>query len=196
MSHYFINDTTLKQAPRIIEFELNNFKIVVLSDKGTFSKYRVDLGTRIFISKLISLPLKGDILDLGCGNGVVGIFLKKYFKNINVEFSDINIHCVNLTLESLKLNNIEAKVYNLDGLKDISKSFDYILLNSPISAGKDICYKLYKESKDKLNEKGNLIIVIRKDKGALSHMKELETLFKEVEVIKKEKGYFVISCSL
>lgn len=196
MSHYFINDTTLKQAPRIIEFELNNFKIVVLSDKGTFSKYRVDLGTRIFISKLISLPLKGDILDLGCGNGVVGIFLKKYFKNINVEFSDINIRCVNLTLESLKLNNIETKVYNLDGLKDIPKSFDYILLNSPISAGKDICYKLYKESKDKLNEKGNLIIVIRKDKGALSHIKELETLFKEVEVIKKEKGYFVISCSL
>jgi len=196
MSHYFIEDSTLKQVPKVLEFELNNLKIMVISDKGTFSKYRVDLGTRIFISKLITLSLNGDILDLGCGNGVVGIFLKKFYKDINISFSDINNRCVELTKKSMELNDIKGDIYHLDGVKDIPNKFNYILLNSPISSGKNSCYKLYKESKDKLKNEGKLIIVIRKDKGALSHIKYLESLYNNVNIIYKEKGYFVISSSL
>ncbi len=194
MSHYFVEDTTLNKDPKIIDFEFFGYKVKVVSDKGTFSKYRVDLGTSIFIKTLVTLPLKGKILDLGCGNGIIGISLKTYFKDeIEIEFSDINNYCVDLTKESLKLNNMNAKTYCSNGLLEIDSKYDYILLNSPISCGKEVCFNLYNESKKHLNEKGKLVIVIRKDKGALSHVKYLSSLFENVEVINKEKGYYIIS---
>ena len=194
MSHYFVEDTTLNKDPKIIDFEFFGYKVKVVSDKGTFSKYRVDLGTSIFIKTLVTLPLKGKILDLGCGNGIIGISLKTYFKDeIEIEFSDINNYCVDLTNESLKLNSMNAKTYCSNGLDEINLKYDYILLNSPISCGKETSFNLYKESKEHLNEKGKLVIVIRKDKGALSHVKYLSSLFQNVEVINKEKGYYIIS---
>ena len=194
MSHYFVEDTTLNKDPKIIDFEFFGYKVKVVSDKGTFSKYRVDLGTSIFIKTLVTLPLKGKILDLGCGNGIIGISLKTYFKEeIEIEFSDINNYCVDLTNKSLEINNIQAKTYCSNGLDGIDSKYDYILLNSPISCGKEACFNLYKESKEHLNEKGKLVIVIRKDKGALSHVKYLSSLFENVEVINKEKGYYIIS---
>lgn len=194
MSHYFVEDTTLNKDPKIIDFEFFGYKVKVVSDKGTFSKYRVDLGTSIFIKTLVTLPLKGKILDLGCGNGIIGISLKTYFKDeIEIEFSDINNYCVDLTNKSLEINNIKAKTYCSNGLDGIDSKYDYILLNSPISCGKETCFNLYKESKEHLNEKGKLVIVIRKDKGALSHVKYLSSLFQNVEVINKEKGYYIIS---
>ena len=196
MSHYFIEDTTLAKNPKIVDFIVKNEKIMVVSDKGTFSKYRVDLGTRIFINTIIALPLKGDILDLGSGNGIIGISIKKIFSNdVNVSFADINPYCVELTKKSLTLNDMFADVYLSNGLENIDKKFNHILLNSPISAGKDVCFKLYKEAKDKLFDKGSLLIVIRKDKGALSHKKYLETLFNKVEIIEKDKGYYVLESS-
>lgn len=197
MSHYFIEDTTLAKDPKIVDFIVKNNRIMVVSDKGTFSKYRVDLGTRIFIDTIIALPLKGDVLDLGSGNGIIGISVKKVFSNdVRVTFSDINPYCVELTKKSLILNDLEADVHLSDGLENINKKFNYILLNSPISAGKEVCFRLYKEAKDKLLDKGSLLIVIRKDKGALSHKKYLESIFDKVEIIDKDKGYYVIESSI
>lgn len=197
MSHYFDYDPTLTKNPKTLSFNVKNKEIMVVSDKGTFSKYRVDLGTRIFIDTLITLPIKGDVLDLGSGNGIIGISVKKVFENdVNVSFSDINPYCIELTKEGLKLNNMEGDTYISDGLKGIDKKFDFIFLNSPISAGKSVCYRLYQEAKDKIKENGLLVIVIRKDKGALSHMDYLKTLFDEVEIINKEKGYYIISNKL
>lgn len=196
MSHYFEYDPTLTKEPKQIDFIVKDKKIMVVSDKGTFSKYRVDLGTRIFIDTLISLPINGDCLDLGSGNGIIGISIKKIFGNdCNMSFSDINPYCIELTKKSLILNNMNGDCYISDGLKAIEKKFNYIFLNSPISTGKETCFRLYEESKEKLIKNGKLVIVIRKDKGALSHKSYLETLFNNVEIINKDKGYFIISCN-
>lgn len=196
MSHYFESDPTLASNRKSIDFVVKNTKIMVVSDKGTFSKYRVDLGTSIFIETLISLPLKGDILDLGSGNGIVGIAIKKIFDGeVNVDFSDVNTRCIELTKEGLSLNSLTGEVYLSDGFNNIDKTYDYVLLNSPISTGKATCYRLYKESYEHLNQNGKLIVVINKDKGALSHKKELESYYSNVEIINKQKGYFIIVSS-
>ena len=193
MSHYFIEDPTLEKNPKIVDYDFLNYKIKVVCDKGTFSKYRVDLGTSIFIKTLVTLSLKGYILDLGCGNGVIGMALSKYYEDlIKVDYSDINPYCIELTKQGLLINNLEGEIFVSDGFSEFDKKYDYIFLNSPISCGKSICYKLYQEAKNHLNNQGTFIIVIRKDKGALSHIKYLSSLFANVEIINKEKGYYVI----
>ena len=51
---------------------------------------------------------------------------------------------------------------------------------------------MYEESKNYLNENGYFYIVIKKDLGANSSIKELQKYYSHVEVIDKEKGYLVI----
>ena len=89
---------------------------------------------------------------------------------------------------------MDGKCSLSDGYLLLNGTFDFIVFNPPISIGKEKIYSLYKDSNEHLNEKGKLYLVIRKDKGAHSHMEYLKTLFDSVEIIDKEKGYFVIEC--
>jgi 16S rRNA (guanine1207-N2)-methyltransferase len=65
------------------------------------------------------------------------------------------------------------------------------VLNPPIRAGKQVIYELYEKSKEVLNASGHLYIVIRKAQGAASSKDKLETLFRKVAMIERDKGYLV-----
>ena len=53
-------------------------------------------------------------------------------------------------------------------------------------------YKMFEDSLKHLKENGALFIVIKKSLGANSAMKKLQELFKHVEVLEKDKGYYII----
>ena len=158
-------------------------EISLISDSGVFSNKAVDKGSLFFVKTLLSQNLNGKVLDLGCGYGTAGITLKLFLKDkIDITFSDVNPKCVELTSRNLRQYDLDGKCSLSDGYLLLNGTFDFII------------YKLYKDSKEHLNEKGRLYLVIRKDKGAYSHMEYLKTLFNSVEIIDKEKGYFVIEC--
>ena len=133
------------------------------------------------------------LLDVGCGYGVLGITLK-YLNHANiVDMVDINDRAVELTktnIETYKLENVNWFVS--DGLSLINKCYDRIVINPPIRAGKVVIYKMFEDSKNHLNENGALYIVIKKSLGANSAIKKLQELFTNVEVLEKDKGYFII----
>ena len=53
---------------------------------------------------------KVKVLDLGCGNGVVGIYLLKKFKNIScMSFADTSIKAIKNAKENCELNKISKK---------------------------------------------------------------------------------------
>ena len=76
------------------------------------------------------------------------------------------------------------------GYQNIKDSFDVVLLNPPIRAGKETIYRLYDETYDHLNQGGEFWLVIQKKQGAESTIKKLVSLFGNCEVITKNKGYF------
>lgn len=196
MSQYFDNDKTIKSEEFDISYSFNGKKFTLKSNNGVFSKHGLDYGSMCLMEVVQSLDLKGYILDLGCGIGVIGLSLASF---------DTNKYClVDVNERATLMTNINAQKLNLsdrvevvtsDGFTEINeKIFDYILLNPPIRAGKAVIYKLYKDSYDHLNCGGLLIIVIRKDQGALSHKKYLETIFKDVSLLHRERGYFIYKC--
>ena len=75
---------------------------------------------------------------------------------------------------------------------EVNSSYDQIVINPPIRAGKAVIYKMFEDSVKHLNENGSLYIVIKKNLGANSAITKLSELFKKVEVLKKDKGYFII----
>ena len=183
MSQYFTNDDSLLNEEFEITYHINGHEFLLKSNNGVFSKKGIDYGSNLLINTLLPLNLEGYILDLGCGIGIVGLSLAYFDKN-EYCLVDINQTATSLAKKNAQSLNLSDRieVTDSDGFTKINeKIFDYILFNPPIRAGKETIYKLYRDGYDHLNSGGLLFIVIRKDKGALSHEKFLKNIFQKVE---------------
>jgi len=55
-----------------------------------------------------------EVIDMGCGNGILGISLLKIFNNINkMIFTDVNIQSLRDCEKNMKKNNLKKKNYEL-----------------------------------------------------------------------------------
>ena len=189
MSHYFTNDINLKHNVDKKNVVINGKEFTFFTDNGVFSKKGLDFGTRTLLE---SLPeeLKGDILDFGCGYGPIGIYLKKNY-DCEVDMLDINERSISLAKKNADLNNAEVNIFLSDIYSNVNKKYDYIVTNPPIRVGKQILYKILFDAKDYLKENGKIYLVINKDQGAKSLMKDLANSYK-VSLVNKNKGFSVI----
>ena len=193
MSQYFDNDKSIKSEKRKIKLYFKNREYNLISDNGVFSKDRFDYGTRVLLESIDIDNLSGDVLDLGCGIGVVGIILGTINNNLNIDMVDVNERAISLTKDNLVLNKLDNNVFISDVYSDIDKKYDFIITNPPIRAGKEVIRKFLLGSYDYLKDNGNLYFVMRKDHGVKSMIKELESIF-DVEVMNKDKGFYIIKC--
>lgn len=192
MNHYFINDPSDKNEYRVISFVFDDIPISLITDRNVFSNRRLDDGTLALLKVLSRANLEGNFLDLGAGYGPIGLTLKIVNPKLDVTLSDINERCIKLININKERLHLDVKAVVSDSFLNITENFNTISLNSPISCGKKVCFKLYQDVKEHLISGGSFYLVIRKDKGALSHIKYLSSLFSEVNVIYKEKGYYCI----
>ena len=196
MVHYFSEDNdNLKSNPQLIAFSVNNVPLKFNTDNGVFSKNNFDRGTEILLKYLNVNEEFKTALDLGCGYGVIGIYLNKTF-NLTVDMVDINKRAINLTKENVNLNNAEANVFLSNGFTEITNKYDLIITNPPIRAGKKIVYQFFEDAEKYLNKDGEFYTVINKKHGANSALLKLKTIFNNVEIVNKKKGFYVIKCKM
>ena len=191
MSHYFENDENLVSNIKNFDILINNTRFTFSTDNGVFSKGELDFGTELLIKNILRMNIEGDVLDLGCGYGPIGISLKRLL-SVNVDMVDINKRAVHLAKMNAKRNNVTVNCYYSNGYEFIERKYDYIVSNPPIRIGKDNLYKLLIEAKNYLKEDGNIIIVVRKEQGALSLIRDMSVYY-SVNIIDKRKGFFIIS---
>lgn len=189
MSHYFTNDINLKHNIDKKNVVINGKEFTFFTDNGVFSKKGLDFGTRTLLESLPS-DLKGDILDFGCGYGPIGIYLKTMY-DCDVDMLDVNERSVELAKKNAVLNAVKVNIFVSDIYSNVNKKYDYIVTNPPIRVGKQILYKILFDAKDYLKEKGKIYLVINKDQGAKSLMKDLANSYK-VSLVNKNKGFFII----
>lgn len=194
MTHYFseTNDT-LKSNPKTITFNVNDVSLTFKTDHGVFSKDRFDRGTEVLLSDFEIDKNVKSALDLGCGYGVVGIYLNKKY-GIKVDMVDINKRAINLSKENVLLNSVEAEVFLSNGFANIKDEYDLIVTNPPIRAGKETVYKFFSDARNYLTKDGSFVIVINKKHGAESAFRKLQTIYQTVEIVKRKKGFQVIRC--
>lgn len=194
MEHYYTNNPTSKSEERLIDYKIKDKSIKFYSDNGVFSKGHVDIATNFMLNVLLEENISGDVLDLGCGYGTIGITLSKFF-DINVTMLDINERALNLARKNAKLNNLEnLKIIESDGFKNVNNTFDTIITNPPIRAGKSVIYKMYEDSYHHLKDGGVLYLVINKKHGAPSTKEYLTQLFGNCEILDKKTGFNVMKC--
>lgn len=194
MGQYFSNDE-LKSDLKIFKTSILGKEYSFYTDNGVFSKEKLDFGTRTLIESLPLESLTGDILDVGCGYGVIDIILGK-ITQASFEGIDVNKRALHLAEMNKKLNNINnASFYYSNIYENVDKKYDFIITNPPIRAGKEVVYGIVMNARNYLKDNGVLYIVIRKEQGAKSMLRDLEEYY-NTEVINKNKGFFVIKCVL
>lgn len=193
MAHYYTNNLDLKSEETDIHFRYRNHDIVFVSDHGVFSKNKVDYGTRVLLDAIIIQENQKRLLDVGCGYGTIGISLKKEYSWLDVEMVDVNERAVHLANQSIKKNHLQNIIaYKSSVYENVQENFDLIVSNPPIRAGKKIVFDILEGAYCHLNQGGELLVVIQKKQGAPSAKKKMEEVFGNCEIIKRDKGYFVL----
>lgn len=193
MSYYFTNDPQLEMNRKNINFRFFGVIENFISDNGVFSKETLDYGSRALLETITKLDITGKVLDMGCGIGVIGILLKKYKSDIDLTLIDVNERAVELTKINSQNYKQDNKVILSDGFTALDDKFDCIVSNPPIRIGKEKLYSLFAQAYEHLNENGMMYLVIRKQQGAKSAMTYLAELGLKVELLNKDKGYWIIS---
>lgn len=161
-----------------------------LTDSGVFSKKMVDYGSQVLLNTLDFE--KGKILlDLGCGYGPLGISLAKV-QGVKPTMVDVNNRAIDLAKQNAQKNGVEADIFQSDIYEKVNGTFDYIISNPPIRAGKQVVHTIISESINYLKVGGNLTIVIQKKQGAPSAKAKMEEVFGNVEILKRDKGYYIL----
>ena len=193
--HYYTAQPESKHKPGLVTYTYRGQALRFETDSGVFSRTEIDRGTDIL---LCTLPetLAGDVLDLGCGWGAIGVSIAKANPACRVVMADVNRRALQLSRDNLERNKTTAEVMESDGMAAVlDRSFDAVITNPPIRAGKQVIYKMFADSAAHLKQGGALYLVIRKQQGAESCVKYLKTLFAQVEKLDKSGGFWVLKAS-
>ena len=193
--HYFTPSPQSEHQPGRFETEFRGQRLTFDTDSGVFSRSGLDKGTDILLNALPA-SLSGQVLDMGCGYGALGVSLAKGNPGINLTMADINERAVELAARNTQNNGVKARTLQSDGYAALTgQTFDWIVTNPPIRAGKTVIYRMFADGAKALNPGGTMALVIRKQQGAPSAREYLRTLFQTVEIADRSAGYWVLQCT-
>ena len=171
-----------------ISYKLENSDLSIYSYPNVFSKHSLDIGTRFLLQNLPNFNTIHSAIDLGCGNGVIGLSLAKKYPSLKIVFTDESY----MAIQSAKLTCTK----NLDSLDNLSfhvtdcllglneNAYSLIVCNPPFhqshTIGINIALTMFKQAYKKLKTGGKLVVVANRHLPYYSH---LEKLFKKVKLI-------------
>ena len=194
--HYYTRVPQSESRPVDCTYSYRGLALTFRTDAGVFSRGEVDAGTKLLLEALPE-EMDGEILDLGCGWGVIGVSIARKWPGTRVTMADVNTRALDLSRENAKRNRAEVTCVESDGMAALEgRTFDAVVTNPPIRAGKQVIYKMFADAAKSLKPGGALYLVIRKQQGAESCMKYLQTLYTHVEKIDKSGGFWVLKATL
>ena len=182
----------LSQIHKKINFNFERQKLVFDSSRLLFSFAKIDDGTKALLNSLRKNPELNynKILDLGCGYGVIGIFLKKSFPNSEVLCTDRDSLAVEFTEHNAKLNEVKIKTKSSLDFENIDGKFNLIICNFPAKLEKNGLKYFIDKSSRSLEKNGELALVIVKELN-----EEMQEIIKNEKIIvqfkDKVNGYFI-----
>lgn len=161
-----------------------------LTDAGVFSKKMVDYGSQVLLNT-VELDEGKRLLDVGCGYGPLGLTLGRAF-GVLPTMVDINSRAVDLAIQNAAKNKVQATIFQSNIYEEVSGTFDYVISNPPIRAGKAVVHAIIQGAYDYLEALGRFTIVIQKKQGAPSAKAKMEEVFGNCTILKKDKGYYIL----
>ncbi|SDT93724.1 methyltransferase [Halopseudomonas salegens] len=177
---------TLEGTP----FGLENFP-------GVFSRERLDIGTRVLLPQIPQGAGDSHIIDLGCGNGALGIMAAWHSPQAKLTFVDESWAAVACAEHNFRqaFGQREADFQVRDGLQQWQgMPADWILCNPPFHQqqviGDVIARRLFAGSRRALNPDGCLLVVGNRHLG---YHNTLKRNFSRVEQVAAHPKFVVLA---
>ncbi len=192
--HYSTKNPSSLLKTKTVSFSFRDHEMKFLCASGVFSSERIDRATALLLEHA-KITENWDILDLGCGNGILGISIKKAFPSCSVVLTDVNERALEIAKKNAQTNHVDVVVLESDCYTVFSgKTFDAIISNPPHHAGRDIVYKIIAEAPLYLKSGGYLQIVASHNKGGKMIEKKMKGIIGNVSTLAKSGG-FRVYCS-
>ncbi len=176
--------------------------ISLINYSNGFSRRKLDIGCRFLLE---NMPyLEGDICDLGCGNGALGITANKISNNITsttfIDDSHMAIAAARVNVQRNLFDETSSNApkigfYHSDIFSEVGNDlrFDHILCNPPFHethrVGIDIAHRMFSDSCKRLKPSGTLWIVANRHLG---HRNTLKKHFSCVELMAQNPKFVIL----
>jgi 16S rRNA (guanine1207-N2)-methyltransferase len=167
----------------------------VVNHAGVFCADRLDVGTRFFLQHLPA-PGAGRVVDLGCGNGVVGTAVALADPSAEVLFVDESFQAVASAEATYKANGVpgHAEFRVGDGLAGVAPgSVDLVLNNPPFHSHQATtdatAWRMFTGAKRALRPGGELWVIGNRHLGY--HVK-LKRLFGNSRLVASDPKFVVL----
>ncbi len=176
-------------------FQLEDTNFLIANHANVFSREKLDIGTRFLIEHLPKNTPASKIVDLACGNGVVGLILAENHPAAHLFFVDESYMAVASAKQNFNQAFPEKSAeYSVsDGLMEFKiESMDLIVCNPPFhqqnTVGNQIALSLFKQSYQVLQKRGELWVIGNRHLGY--HL-DLKRIFKQVKQIASNNKFVI-----
>jgi 16S rRNA (guanine1207-N2)-methyltransferase len=192
--HYFSSAPKCDDRFGIVKTTLRGRRFEFLTSSSVFSKKKIDLGTHVLIESM-ALPQCGNVLDIGCGYGAVGITAAATNPQLHVVMTDVNMRAVRLAKQNVEANRVikNAEVrygYLYEPVE--AMQFSCVLSNPPVSAGMDLVKAIIAGAPKVLAAGGSFQMVIRSKIGSKTLPEAFCSAFGNCDVLSRESGFRVL----
>lgn len=186
--HYYSINPTSEIKEKYFTSCIENLSMKFVSVSGVFGfSDKIDKVSQLLIKNFN--PSGTSILDIGCGYGAIGIYLKALNPQCFVTLSDINQRALHYCEKNLTFNQINCEIVNSNLFENFeNRTFSDIVSNPPFAAGKQIYLKLINDSILYLEKNGALWLTAFHNKGGSTLKENMKNTFGNVEEITKEGG--------
>ena len=152
--------------PNIIQDE--KIQITLFNHANVFAKDKLDVGTRFLIQNMDQCPSAEHIIDIGCGNGALGIMAKRHQPNAKISFVDESYNAIASAKDSYNYAYPESPADSSFHISNALEQFagkkaQLVLCNPPFhqvhSIGDQIAWEMFKQSREALATDGEMWIV-------------------------------------
>jgi 16S rRNA (guanine1207-N2)-methyltransferase len=201
--HYSSHFPDVKLKRYTISESLRRHLYIFKTLTGVFSYKKIDLGTKILVENMFIPKEPSNLLDLGCGYGIIGIVLAYESPQSAVYMIDINRRALWCAKENVKIslqeNQNKVKILSGNYFEPFRKKkikFDGIYTNPPLRKGKREFLNVCEAVPNFLKDEGFFQFVVKRKMGAESILNELRKRFQDakIEIIYKRSGYWIFFC--
>jgi 16S rRNA (guanine1207-N2)-methyltransferase len=190
--HYFTERPGAAHRAGTVHVLLPDLHLRLDTDRGMFSPSRLDAGTRVLLDTVPAPPLRGDLLDLGCGYGPIALAMAARSPGATMWAVDVNLRA----LELCQLNASRAGLRNVRAvtaaqLPELVR-FAAIWSNPPIRVGKPALHDLLARWLGRLAPGGAAYLVAQRHLGADSLHRWLAEQGWDVARVTARAGYRVL----
>lgn len=186
--HYYSENPESEIKEKNFSENLSGVQLNFTSVSGVFSfGTKIDKASCNLIKNFS--PTGSSILDIGCGYGAIGLYIKALFPQQNVTMIDVNNRALEYARNNANTNKLKVEILNSNLFSSLTnRIFDDIVSNPPIAAGKELNTRLISESHQHLSENGSLWLVAFHNKGGSTLKNIMMNVFGNVSDIDKSGG--------